>query len=416
VNTWPEVRLGRILWLVERTGFPDAELLSVYREHGVVRKRDRADNFNKPGMDLGRYQLVARHDLVINRMKAWQGSLGVSPYDGIVSPDYYVAALDQGVVDPRFFHHLVRSAPLIAAFGAASTGIRSNQWRLPWTGLRAITVRLPATSLQHMIAGFLDRECERIAALSSAMHRNSSQLDALRNACVREVTATLRHAPLKYCASVIDCKHRTAEYLDSGLPLVSTREVTRGSLQVDNETRRVGPADFADLRDGGRDPRRGDIIYSRNASVGVAAYLADDVDVCMGQDVVLITRRPRDCELLNYVLNWGVVDQVERLSIGSTFSRINVATIRQLLVPNDSPSREAEALAAIQREFLRLASFEQTAHVFGARLNEYRDSLIVEAATGQLDVTAVSDAQMDERAHAAAEGAVAVDRTPARVG
>lgn len=43
--------------------------------------------------------------------------------------------------------------------------------------------------------------------------------------------------------------------------------------------------------------------------------------------------------------------------------------------------------------------------VLKLRLAEYRDALITEAVTGQLDVTKVSDAQMDERLHAVAEGA-----------
>jgi len=38
------------------------------------------------------------------------------------------------------------------------------------------------------------------------------------------------------------------------------------------------------------------------------------------------------------------------------------------------------------------------------RLAEYRDALITEAVTGQLDVTRLSDSQLDESAHAAAEG------------
>lgn len=58
---------------VKRQGHEGEELLSVYRDHGVVPKSSRDDNFNKPSDDLSAYQLV--EDLAINKMKAWQGRL-----------------------------------------------------------------------------------------------------------------------------------------------------------------------------------------------------------------------------------------------------------------------------------------------------------------------------------------------------
>ncbi|MEW7002249.1 hypothetical protein M5585_29635 [Serratia ureilytica] len=50
----------------------------------------RDDNNNKPSEDLSPYQLVQPNDLVMNKMKAWQGSIAISEYEGIVSPAYFV--------------------------------------------------------------------------------------------------------------------------------------------------------------------------------------------------------------------------------------------------------------------------------------------------------------------------------------
>lgn len=59
----------------KRQNFPDKEVLSVYRDYGVVRKGSRTDNLNKTPDDLSSYQLVEQNDLVVNKMKGWQGSL-----------------------------------------------------------------------------------------------------------------------------------------------------------------------------------------------------------------------------------------------------------------------------------------------------------------------------------------------------
>jgi type I restriction enzyme S subunit len=90
---WKSVPMWVISTRKDIKGYPEAELLSVYREFGVIRKSDRDDNHNVESEDLSNYKYVNKGDLVINKMKAWQGSLGVSPYDGIVSPAYFVCKL-----------------------------------------------------------------------------------------------------------------------------------------------------------------------------------------------------------------------------------------------------------------------------------------------------------------------------------
>jgi type I restriction enzyme S subunit len=141
---------------------PDLELLSVYREHGVIPKSSRDDNHNKPSEDLSTYRYVRPGNLVLNKMKTWQGSLAVSEYEGIVSPAYFVCELSDTVVHPRYIHHLLRSEPLIAEYGARSKGIRPNQWDLPYDDFKSIEVELPKVEEQRRIADFLDDQVARI--------------------------------------------------------------------------------------------------------------------------------------------------------------------------------------------------------------------------------------------------------------
>ncbi len=84
----------------------NATVLSVYREHGVVPKASRDDNFNKTPSDISSYKFVRPGDLAVNKMKAWQDSLAVSNYEGIVSGDYMVCEVTDPSVDPRFLHYL----------------------------------------------------------------------------------------------------------------------------------------------------------------------------------------------------------------------------------------------------------------------------------------------------------------------
>jgi len=75
----------------------DLELLSVYREFGVIIKNSRDDNHNSESEDTSNYKYVNKNYLVINKMKLWQGSLGISEFEGIVSPAYIVCKITKEI-------------------------------------------------------------------------------------------------------------------------------------------------------------------------------------------------------------------------------------------------------------------------------------------------------------------------------
>ena len=164
---WKSVPMWTISTRKDRKGYPEAELLSVYREYGVIRKIDRDDNHNVESDDLSGYKFVKQGDLVLNKMKTWQGSLGVSPYEGIVSPAYFICELSRNVYGP-FIHYLLRSQPYIAMYGAASKGIRVGQWDLPYDEFKKLPVLLPSMEEQHKIAAYLDEQIDTLNTVINA--------------------------------------------------------------------------------------------------------------------------------------------------------------------------------------------------------------------------------------------------------
>lgn len=145
-------------------------------------------------------------------------------------------------------------------------------------------------------------------------------------------------------------------------------------------------ADYLDLTDGGRRPKRGDIIYSRNASIGIAAYADTDRPFCMGQDVCLITSDDQDQLYLSYVLNSVGVDQLQVEKLGTTFSRINVAQILELLVPAPEPDEQRHLAATFERERQQVNELVAKLTRQIDVLAERRQALITAAVTGELDI------------------------------
>lgn len=129
----------------------DEEVLSVYRDYGVIPKNSRSDNHNVTPEDLSNYRRVSVGDLVVNKMKAWQGSVAISDFEGIVSGDYQVLRPITTRFSSHFAHHILRSSRMIHEYRIRSKGIRPSQWRLYWEDLADIRVPVPDLPVQESI-------------------------------------------------------------------------------------------------------------------------------------------------------------------------------------------------------------------------------------------------------------------------
>lgn len=144
---WRLMPIRTIYRFVKRQEKADLEVLSVYRDYGVIPKNSRSGNINKTPEDLSLYQTVKPFDVVVNKMKAWQGSLGVSSTLGITSPDYAVFEPTQEVVS-GYLNWLLRCSLLPGTYRTISNGIRPDQWRLEPDKFRELRIPYPPLSEQ----------------------------------------------------------------------------------------------------------------------------------------------------------------------------------------------------------------------------------------------------------------------------
>ncbi len=140
---WEAVSLGSLLELKSDKNHPGYEVLSVYREYGVIPKDSRDDNHNATSLDTTTYKAVEPGDLVVNKMKAWQGSMGISAYRGIVSPAYITCRVTSTKVHPEYLHLLLRSDSYIGEYNRISYGVRVGQWDMHYEDFKKVITLLP---------------------------------------------------------------------------------------------------------------------------------------------------------------------------------------------------------------------------------------------------------------------------------
>ncbi|MXZ86095.1 MAG: hypothetical protein F4Z02_10620 [Acidimicrobiia bacterium] len=155
-------------------------LLSVSIHDGVTALgsgssfESRADNFSN-------YKICQSGDIVINRMRAFQGALGLANQGGIVSPDYTVLQVGSGV-SANYLHFVMRSSWFIAEMTRRLRGIGSTDQgqvrtpRINFADLGLIRIPVPPRERQNEFALNLTHQEERLTHVVDLL---TQQLDAL---------------------------------------------------------------------------------------------------------------------------------------------------------------------------------------------------------------------------------------------
>lgn len=164
----------------------DKQVLSLYREYGIVPKDSRDDNHNVTSEDVSDYRYVRVGDFVVNKMKAWQGSVAVSNYEGIVSPAYFVYEFSDDLINKRYFHYLMRNKTYATEFRRLSGGIREGQWDLPSEALNNTIILLPPIDEQQKIADYLDNKCAETEQIIADKKSQIETLDGYKKSLIYE--------------------------------------------------------------------------------------------------------------------------------------------------------------------------------------------------------------------------------------
>lgn len=184
---WEVKHLRELLKMVSRKGYQNKQLLSVTRESGVIIRNcdSKEENHNFIPEDLSNYKLVEVGDFAINKMKSWQGSYGVSKYEGIVSPAYFVCKLIG--VDKEFFSVAIRSKAYVSFFARFSKGIRVDQWDLSPIALKTIPFLLPPLAEQKEIVAYVEKKVAEIDAAVKGLEEEVAALKEYKQRLISDV-------------------------------------------------------------------------------------------------------------------------------------------------------------------------------------------------------------------------------------
>ena len=167
-----EIRRSKFLWKEtdRRSQKGTEQLLSVSQYDGV-----REANAESRSESLVGYKYVHKDEFVINIMLAWLGGLGISNFEGVVSPAYCVYHL-KDKQNPRFLHYLYRTPQYLAEFARHSTGIVPSRWRMYTDDFGDVLTILPPIKEQNRMVRYLD---EQTSQIDEAIAQQQKMIDLL---------------------------------------------------------------------------------------------------------------------------------------------------------------------------------------------------------------------------------------------
>lgn len=408
---WAVRRAKLLLHEVDsRSAAGKEQLLRVSQYTGVTQRKSVDGSYapDTRAKSLVGYKRVAVNDLVINIMLAWNGSLGASRHEGIVSPAYCVYRLNSSVL-PWYFHELLRLPTYKGRIKAASRGVVESRLRLYTDDLGRIEAILPPLDEQAAIVRFLDHANGKIERAIRAKRKLIALLNEQKQAIIhRAVTRGLDPAvklktsgvpwlgdvpehwswiPIKRLLSRMDYGTSEASKADGRIKILTMGNIQRGEVTLP--------------KSGGLDDvpselllDRHDILFTRTngnpdlvGKVGLFRGQQSDGISFASYLVRLRVKQPYNPQWLHRVLHSSVFWSFARShALVNLQTNLNATRYAQFQVPVPPTKEQEEIVGHIESETSTADSAISRTESEIDLLREYRTTLTADVVTGKLDV------------------------------
>lgn len=376
---------------IER-GYEDEELLSVTIGRGVI-KQSELDKKDSSTLDKSKYLLVYPGDLVYS-MRFRQGASGYSIFKGIVSPACTVLKPKKGVeMNPRFFYYMFRTGFYKNYVERFAYGIADGQIPLRYVDFKRMYSIVPPLKIQNAIVAYLDRKTQKIQEFIAKKERLIELLEEEKGVYINEVINSYKttNICLKYlCNGITDGSHFSPQTISEGKSYVTVTDIGKeNNIDLVN-CKKISEEDFLKLERTGCRPNFGDILLTKDGTIGRAYTVRETNDFVALSSLAIITpsRKKILPELLRYILISPLsVDQMFSKIQGSALTRLTIGLIKNLNITY--PSSKADQhniIKAIEEKHKELNRIISKAKSEIERAKEYQASLITQIVTGQLKV------------------------------
>lgn len=411
-NHWRVSKIKQIVRWKSVKGQPDLPVLSLYRDYGVIPKDSRDDNHNVTSLDTSGYKVVEHGDLVINKMKAWQGSLAVSEYNGIVSPAYHICKITSENICKKYLHYLLRDASYLPEYMRLSTGLRVGQWDLSFDDFKNIPFLVPSLAEQERIAAFLDAECAEIDAVLEKTRASIEEYKKLKQAVITQaVTKGIRgDRPMKDSGiewigdipaeweirkifrainKVGDIDHYMPDSVDDGIPYLMTGDLQEKLSDVNlKRCKKVSFQDYEMLSSKIR-VSKGDVIFARYATIGTVCFVDTEDNILVSYACLII--KPNSSLLYGeflfyYLKSTAFLEEIKQYIKANTQANVGLDSVSKAKIALPSVREQQKIVEYLRDKCKKIDALIAKKQQYLTEIENYKKSLIYEYVTGKKEV------------------------------
>ena len=418
--------VNRLQWhleeLVEKNDpIQTTNILSLTNDRGVIPYEDKGNVGNKAKENYTEYKLAYKNTIVANSMNVLIGSVGLSKYDGCVSPVYYIyKSKDSNSI--RYYNYLFQLTPFQKELRRYANGILEIRLRVSSSDILKRSVPAPSFSEQRRIADYLDEKCAAIDGAVGELKRGIEDCKAWKKAIIFEAVTGKANVlaaknakvakrqmrdsgipwigeipegwevkPLRRLGRLANGISKGGEYFGKGFPFVSYSDVYKNDAIP---TQVKGLVEANDQERERYSVKRGDVFFTRTSEtvdeIGIAAACLKDI-----QDSTfagfLIRFRPMTDELLPefskyYFRNKLVSEYFAKELVMVTRASLGQELLKSLpvFIP---PMKEQQAIADyLDEKCAAIDALVAEKEKLIADLEAYKKSLIYETVTGKREV------------------------------
>ena len=380
------------------------ELLSVYTDIGVKPRAELEERGNKASTTDG-YWIVKKGDIVVNKLLAWMGAIGLSEYDGVTSPAYDILRPHQQI-NGKFFHYLFRTPLCLSEFKKNSRGIMDMRLRLYFEELGNIYIPFPSYQEQQKIAQFLDDKTAKIdqavdlAEKQIALLKEHKQIliqntvtrglnpdVPLKDSGVEWIGQVPEHWEVKKLKNIAVIfngatpSSNNQDYWDGNIVWITPKDINNIKIITSSE-RKITQKGYENC--GSYLVSPGNIVITTRAPIGKVAIT--DVELCTNQGCKSLVLNEKINNVFLYYYLIVSTEYLNSLGSGTTFMELSGTALGIVKVPLPAIQEQQKIADYLDKQTAKIdqAIALKTAHI--EKLREYKSVLINDVVTGKVQV------------------------------
>ncbi|PJX21938.1 hypothetical protein CAP47_10010 [Psychroflexus sp. S27] len=404
-----ETKRSKFLWF-ETTNLSEdgnEQLLSVSQYDGVKTNKNQSRSENLIG-----YKKVCKDNLVTNIMLAWLGGLGISNFDGVVSPAYSIYQASNEIL-PRFAHYLYRTKIYLDEFARRSSGVVPSRWRMYTDDFGEVRTVLPPKPEQEAIAHFLDDTCEKLDKVVAQKEKMMALLKERKQALIQKAVTRGLDENVDFKDSGVDwigeipvgwevkrLKHLTTKigsgvtpsgggttYLSKGIPLLRSQNILFDKIELSNVAY-ISKKIHNSMSNS--KVYKGDVLLNiTGGSLGRCYFHMGENEMNVNQHVCIL--RP-SLKVTTVYLNALIASEIGQKQIwffqqGGGREGLNFASLKNFLFPVPEIKEQNKISKYIQTQSKKIDQAVSQQEQAIVKLREYKASLIDSCVLGKIKVT-----------------------------